>query len=594
MSTEHSNAPASSPEKGPVAPTPPARLGGALWILGVYWGATLGLMLVEVPYFARFIYGMAAPAFLLIAFTIWWWMRYRIAFRDRTWGFLAVLAGAAIAASLAHRTVGWAGTLMTGLPIVLTAWMLWWSFAQRSAQMWTRLASLAVLAVAWGWLGFVRIEGLDGDLHGDMHWRWTPTAEQDFLAAKESAAGAMALGAVEAPVPVTLAPGDWPEFRGPKRDGVVHGTMIATDWNAAPPRPLWRQRVGPAWSSVIVIGARLYTQEQRGDAEAVVCYDATTGHELWAHTDIARFEESVSGAGPRATPTFADGRIYSLGGTGMLNCLDAATGKPHWSHNLAIYASTKPPLWGLSGSPLVVNGKLIIYGGGASQKNLLAFDAATGELAWGAVVGDQSYSSPEAVTIGGVTNVLMLNDQGLSAIDPETGNAYWQTGLAMPGAPRPLQAHLVGTNRLLIGSLQGFSTTLLEISPHERGWSISDVWTSSQVKPEFSDFVVLDGFAFGFDGAIFCCIDLATGQRVWKAGRYGRGQVIALADQQLLVVVSEGGEAILVKGSSNKHEELGRFQAVNGKTWNHPVIVLGRLFVRNAEEMACYDMAEKR
>src|SRR5690242_7292805 len=125
MSTEQSNHPASSTEKGPVPPMPPARLDGALWILGIYWVATLGLMLVEVPYFARFIYGMAAPALLLIAFTIWWWMRYGIAFRDRTCGFLAVIAGAAIAAPLAHHTVGWAGTLMTGLPIVLTALMLW-------------------------------------------------------------------------------------------------------------------------------------------------------------------------------------------------------------------------------------------------------------------------------------------------------------------------------------------------------------------------------------------------------------------------------------------------------------------------------------
>jgi hypothetical protein len=568
----------------------------ALLIVGIYWAATLGLAIIEAQYFVRFIYGLAAPALFLIAFSVWWWTRWGIPVRDRTWGFLAIAAGAVLTSRLSHRSVGWWGTLMTGLPIVLTAWMLWWSYALRKPQQWLRYASLVVLAATWGWFLLIRIEGLDGDLIADVHWRWTPTAEADFLASRadakepEPAKETAPAAAVEEPVTLTLAPGDWPEFRGSKRDGVVHGVTLVADWNAKPPKQLWRRRVGPAWSSVIVIGEWLYTQEQRGDEEAVVCYRAATGEEIWAHSDPARFEESVSGAGPRATPTFSEGRIYTLGASGILNCLDAGTGKPVWTLNLVVFAGAKPPMWGISGSPLIVDGKVIVYGGGKDQKNLLAVDAGSGELVWGAAAGSESYSSAEALTIGGVTQVLMLHDQGLSAIDPETGNAYWQTGTPLPGAPRPLQAHLVGENRLLTGTLQGNSTSLIEVSPTERGWKITDVWTSPQVKPEFSDFVVHDGFAYGFDGAIFCCIDLATGKRAWKAGRYGRGQVICLADQGMLLVISEGGEVILVNARSDRSEELGRFQALSGKTWNHPVIARGRLFVRNAGEMACYEL----
>src|SRR5262249_29600164 len=180
-----------------------------------------------------------------------------------------------------------------------------------------------------------------------------------------------------------------------------HGITIATDWDTIPPRLLWRQRVGPAWSSVIVVDGRLYTQEQRGEQEAVVCYEAQTGRELWAHGDAARFWESVSGAGPRATPTFADGRIYALGGTGILNCLDAATGERHWSHDIAADAGTRPPQWGFSGSPLVTDGLVIVFAGGDGDKNLLAYRADTGKPAWAAPARGTSYSSPQLVTLAG-------------------------------------------------------------------------------------------------------------------------------------------------------------------------------------------------
>jgi outer membrane protein assembly factor BamB len=193
-------------------------------------------------------------------------------------------------------------------------------------------------------------------------------------------------------------------------------------------------------------------------------------------------------------------------------------------------------------------------------------------------------------TIDGQRQVLQLADTGLTAVNPADGSRLWEHGLAMPGAPRILQPHRVSTSQLLVGSLEGFGVTSVAVKKGNDGWIVNEPWTSTDMKPEFSDFVAHDGHLYGFDVSIFCCIDQTSGKRSWKEGRYGRGQVILLADQGLLLVLSETGQAILLRADSAGHRELGRFQALEGKTWNHPVVAHRRLFARNAEEMACYEL----
>ncbi len=191
--------------------------------------------------------------------------------------------------------------------------------------------------------------------------------------------------------------------------------------------------MGPAWSSMTVVADRLFTQEQRDEMEAVVCYEAASGREIWVHTDKARFEESVSGAGPRGTPTYAYGRIFALGGTGILNCLDAGTGKKLWSQTITTDAESKPPLWGVSASPLVAENLVVVFGGGDVGKSLLAYRPSSGELAWAANAGRLSYSSPQLETIGGKKQFLIVSDTGLASFEPESGKQLWQIGKAMPG-----------------------------------------------------------------------------------------------------------------------------------------------------------------
>jgi outer membrane protein assembly factor BamB len=567
----------------------------AVAFVALFWGLFFIVAGLNKSYFFGFLFSMANAALLTLLCLVWWWTNRRIRLPDRLYGFFMILATGAVAAPLTHPSIGVFGLLTSGVPVVLTVWTLWLLLVPPASTAWYRLGSLVVVCLSWGLFTLIRIEGVNGELQADMRWRWSPTAEERFLAEKAKKAGdnpdSSASSAARWAPSVTAA--DWPEFRGPQRDGVIRGVTIATDWDTNPPRLVWRQPIGPAWSSVIVVGDRLFTQEQRGEQETVVCYDAAKGKEIWVHEDPVRFWETVSGAGPRATPTFAGGRVFTLGARGLLNCLDAATGQCHWSRDITAVAGAKVPMWGFSGSPLVVDEVVIVFAGGDGDKSLLGYHTESGELAWTAPAGPSSYSSPQRTTIAGKPQCLFLSDHGLIAVDPATGMVLWQHGAAMPGAPRTLQPHLLGDTQLVVGTLSGPGMSLLDVTPDGASWKTVERWATTQVKPEFPDFVVHEGHAYGFDLGIFCCLDLANGKRTWKGGRYGRGQVMLLADQPLLLVLSETGEAILLATNPKQQEERGRFQALNGKTWNHPVISHGRLFVRNAEEIACYELIEK-
>jgi hypothetical protein len=587
MDAETSTAPAAPVSNTPPAPPPAPRLWLPMTLLGLYWALFFVVGFLDKPYFTGFLYALGSSGLLMLVFFVWWWTNRRLSLLERLYGFGLVLGGGLLTAPLCHSSVVFA-LLTLGMPLVLTTLTAWLLVARQVAPPRRRWDALLVVALTWGAFTLIRIDGVNSALQADTRWRWSRSAEDLFLAEKAGSRSAEARP--EGQATVVLAPGDWPGFRGADRDGVIPGVRIATDWNTVPPQPLWRQRVGPAWSSVIVLGDRLYTQEQRDKREAVVCYEAGSGKEVWVHEDKARFWETVSGAGPRATPTFADGRIYTLGGTGILNCLDAATGQRYWTHDLVAEAGAVTPLWGFSSSPLVTEGHVIVFAGGKGGKTLLAYRAATGEPAWTADAGQGSYSSPQLATLAGKRQCLLLSDGGLTAVDPRTGTPLWKYGLAMPGAPRTAQPHVLGPTELLVPSLAGPGVERVAVTADGDHWKVERLGVSTGLKPEFPDVVVYQGHAYGFDVNIFCCLDLATSKRTWRDGRYGRGQVLLLPEQGLLLVVSESGEMVLLAANPERHEELGRFQAIEGKTWNHPVIAHGRIYVRNAEQMACFEL----
>jgi outer membrane protein assembly factor BamB len=455
-----------------------------------------------------------------------------------------------------------------------------------------RRAGLVVaLLLTLGYYTLLRLEGLTGSFTPQMSWRWTPTAEDKLLAeiaSRKQAEAAPAKGAV------AVQPGDWPGFRGPDRDGRCAGVRLATDWAQHPPEKVWRHRIGPGWSSFAVVAGRLYTQEQRGENELVVCYDAASGAELWTHRDETRFYEFLGGAGPRATPTFHDGKLYALGANGHLNCLNPVTGEVVWTRDIAKDGGTKIPQWGFSSSPLVADGVVMVFAGGPDSKGVLGYHATTGELAWSAGEGTGSYSSPHLAHLGGVEQVLMATDTGLTSLEPNSGKVLWKHDWDTKGVTRIVQPALVSESDVLIGTGMGVGTRRISVHHDGSSWAADqEVWTKKTIKPYFNDLVVHEGHLYGFDDNFFTCVRLEDGKGCWRARGYGNGQVLLLADQGVLLVLSEEGEVALVATNPERHQELGRFKAIEGKTWNHPVVAHGKLYVRNGEEVACFQLREE-
>ena len=378
---------------------------------------------------------------------------------------------------------------------------------------------------------------------------------------------------------------DWPGFRGPHRNSIIPGVKIETDWSRSPPAELWRHPIGPGWSSFAVRGDLFYTQEQRGSDEVVACYSLTTGEPVWTHSDAARFWESNAGAGPRATPTLNNGRVYTFGATGIVNALDARNGAVVWSRNAASDSGRKVPEWGFASSPLVVDDVVIV----AAAGKLVAYNLSTGEPRWFGPDGRYGYSSPHLLTIDGVEQILLTSGPGATSVSPVDGTRLWE--YALPPNARIVQPALIAGGDLLVGEGEGHNLRRIAVAHGPTGWTVEERWSSMGLKPYFSDFVVHNGHAFGFDGSLLSCIDLKDGKRAWKGGRYGSGQLVLLPDQDLLLVLSEEGELALVAAAADQFRELARFPAIEGKTWNHPVLAGDVLLVRNGQEMVAFRLS---
>jgi hypothetical protein len=536
----------------------------------------------------------------------WWLFFSRVRWSERL-GAIALL----IAAWFALRPflhVSIIGGAMGVLPVlafpVLAAALGIWAWATRNLSKGMRRVSLiGAILIASAFCTSVRTAGIGPSLF-EFHWRWTPTPEERLLARgdddpapippappattesiKETPAAEAKTDSVTtpAPPPEPKKPADWPGFRGPNRDSVIRNARIETDWQKFPPMELWRRPIGPGWSSFAVDGDLIYTQEQRGDDEIVSAYRLSTGEPVWRHRDAVRFYESNGGAGPRGTPTLHGGRVYAFGATGILNVLDAGSGGVVWSRDVSAESRVKIPDWGFSSSPLVIDDVVVV----AAEGRLAAYDIATGKLRWLGPEGGFSYSSPHPMSIDGVPQIVMQRGNGATSFTPASGEVLWR--YEWPGGAI-VQPALTQDGNVLINSIGGMGGPIRSLAiKHEAGeWTAEERWTSTGLKPYFNDFVLHNGHAFGFDGSILSCIDLKEGQRKWKGGRYGSGQLVLLADQDLLLVLSEEGELALVSATPEEFKELARFKAIDGKTWNHPVLVRDFLLVRNGEEMAAF------
>jgi len=541
---------------------------------------------MEAPSILIFMLGFMGPAALAMLIMLWWLFASRASWKEKGIGFVAVALIGVVAISLCHFTIlKGMGIVIFVIPVGVAAFAL--PLILLANQPLLRLPVAIVGAViGFGYWDLLQSEGVNGKFVTNFKWRWEPTAEENYLNSLASKAPGNALETNEPAI--TLASSVWPSFRGASRDGKLLGVSLAEDWASSPPKLIWKSKIGPGWSSFSVAGNRLFTQEQRGEKEAVVCLNAETGAIVWEHEYESRFWESVAGAGPRATPTIADEGLFSLGANGILTCLNASTGAQVWERNIQTDANRKPPMWGFSSSPLVTEGVVIVHAGGKEDKGILAYDAKTGESRWSTASGDHSYSSPQAASFDSITGVLMETNAGLQFISAKDGSKIWQYDSPIQNY-RALQPLVLG-NSILLANSMGEGTKKLSVSLDGDQWSIKEEWATRDMKPDFNDFVEHQGSLYGFDGSIFASIDLATGKRQWKKGRYGNGQVLLLCDAGQMLVTSEAGELVLLRADSKSMVELAKFPAIEGKTWNHSVVVGNHVFIRNAEQAACYEL----
>jgi outer membrane protein assembly factor BamB len=595
-----------------------------------------GVAIVAVQWLVRFGLPIAAPdatMFAVIgglagfpALVIWWLFFSRAAWFDRIAAIILMIAALAatypfLDVSIATGAMGMIFPMLA-LPGLCLAFVVWAVISRRWSIGVQRATMVLAIASACGVWTLARTAGFTGAFDNDIGFRWAPTPEDRVLALGDDApaappppavapaapaatmASAVASNATPAAAPEALAlrevvpvsdgvsaSSDWPGFRGGNRDGIVRGVRIATDWSASPPKELWRRPIGPGWSSFSVHGDVFYTQEQRGEEEIVAAYRVSTGAPVWKHRDAARFWESNAGPGPRGTPTISNGRIYSFGATGILNVLDEATGRAIWTRNVGSDSSVKVPDWGFSSSPVLVDGLVIV----AAAGKLAAYDLATGAPRWMGPDRGQGYSSPHVLNIQGVPQIVLLDAKGATSVAPANGTRLWDVAVTSGGMAAPIvQPAMTADGDLLItaGDISGVHRFAIANGP--AGWSATSRWSTNGLKPYFNDFVIHEGHAYGFDGSMLACIDVADGKRKWKGGRYGNGQLLLLSDQGLLLVVTEEGELALVSATTDKFTELGRVSAITGKTWNHPVLTGDVLLVRNGEEMAAFRLTTER
>jgi outer membrane protein assembly factor BamB len=276
----------------------------------------------------------------------------------------------------------------------------------------------------------------------------------------------------------------------------------------------------------------------------------------------------------------AGNRIYTLGATGLLNVLDTGSGSVIWSRDAANDAGIKPPNWGFAGSPLVLSDIVVV----ALAGKLAAYDLSTGKPKWYGTDGGSGYSSPQLLNISGIPQILFMSKAGALSVDQASGKKLRE--YLWPLEDRTLQPALL-ENGDLIFSEEYKNIRRVSVTQEEKGWKNKDVWTSPGIKSVFNDLVIHKGYAYGFDGPYLACVDLQDGKLKWRGGRY-QGFSLLLADQDVILILTEKGEVAIVSATPEKYNDLSRFKAISGKTWNHPAMAGNILIVRNAMEMAAF------
>jgi len=564
-------------------------------VLQYAWGRTL---VISAQYSWRSVerqYMVALVVGLIAVMGLTWHLAARFRSRQTAWGIGACVALLWTAEAVALIAFYNGDAIPTWLIFAgffpASLWVLWAAWMFFFPVRWSvRLGVLVLLiAAVFPYLHFFEITGMSGDTRLNFALRGAITRD----ALLKSSVGELSTSSVKL---VSNSKTDFPAFQGPARDAVLPEVKLDRDWASHPPKQLWREEIGAGWSGFVVVGDYTFTQEQRGEEECVVCRDLKTGKEVWLHSDKAPYEgkpryEGMGGPGPRCTPTVDDGRVYAVGATGILNCLDAVTGRPLWTHNIVTENGGSVAGHGVCGSPLIVGNFVVVAPTGKPAGSLAAYDRVTGKLAWCTGVNNASYATPMLASVAGVEQILNYDEHGLTGHDPTTGKVLWHFvwDSNQPICSQPI-ANAGAPDQILVTIGYGRGSALIKVSCAADGkWSVEPLWESKRMKTKFTTAVAHDGYVYGLDDGIMQCIEIKTGRQMWKGGHYEHGQILLAGNT--IVVQTEPGPVVLLDTDPKKLTELGSIPALSSKTWNCPALAGKYLLVRNDHEAACYEVS---
>jgi outer membrane protein assembly factor BamB len=386
---------------------------------------------------------------------------------------------------------------------------------------------------------------------------------------------------------------DWPQWRGPNRDGVSAEKGLLQDWPAGGPPLAWKASgAGEGYSSFAASNGRLYTLGARGGTEYVVAFDIATGKRLWEVAHGRRFSND-RGGGPRATPTIEGSMMYAYGASGDLSAIEIGGAAPRvvWAINVLKQFGGSNITWGLSESPLVLSDRILINAG-APNASIVALKKTDGSVIWKSQGDEAGYSSAVLHEAGGIREAIFFTGERALGVDVNTGKLLWSYG-QVANRTANIATPIVKGNRVFLSSVYGTGAALLELMPANGGITAREVYFTRQMKNHHASSVVIGEHLYGFDDAILKAMKFDSGQIAWQDRSVGKGSLV-FADNRLYLY-SENGVAGLAEASPQAYKEHGRFQLKTGSlpTWSHPIVSGGRLYLRDQDTIYAYDVKAK-
>jgi outer membrane protein assembly factor BamB len=402
--------------------------------------------------------------------------------------------------------------------------------------------------------------------------------------------GAVATFSVLVATAAAQAPGDWPQWRGPGRDGVVTSFSPPAAWPDRLTRR-WKVDVGIGYATPVVIGDRVFMFSRRGDNEVLAAFDTASGREIWTYSYAAPFTISPAAArhekGPKSTPTFAEGRLYTLGMTNVVTAVDAASGKQLWQKP----ATPAQPLYHTGMSPLVDRGLMIVHVGGHNQGSLTAYDVKSGTVKWHWDGDGPGYGSPMAVDVAGTRQIVTLTQENVIGVAAATGELLWKRPLTTPYTQNAITPILY--NDIVIVSGLDHGVTAFRIAKKDAGWTTENVWQNTQVSMYMANGVILNDALVSLshkNSGQFFALDAKTGKTIWtSAPRQAQNAAIARAGD-LLFVLKDDAELVVARSGARGLEPIRSYTVADSATWSAPAISGDRIFVKDVSSLALWTL----